>query len=116
MVQPRRGEIWLINLNPTRRDEIAKTRPAVVISSDAVGILAVKTVVPLTSWRDRFGYNPWMIRIEPNGTNGLTNVSATDALPIRGLSTERCIKKLGVIASDVMDEIAATVAIVIEHK
>jgi mRNA interferase MazF len=39
---PKRGEVWLVNLDPTVGAEIRKTRPAVVVSSDAVGILPVK--------------------------------------------------------------------------
>jgi len=45
---PRRGEIWDINLDPTVGQEIQKRRPAVVISSDAIGKLRVKLVVPIT--------------------------------------------------------------------
>lgn len=35
----RRGEVWLINLDPTIGAEIKKTRPAVIVNDDAVGIL-----------------------------------------------------------------------------
>lgn len=31
MTNPKRGEIWLVQLDPTRGQEIQKTRPAVVI-------------------------------------------------------------------------------------
>ena len=31
---PKRGEIWLVNLDPTVGAEIQKTRPAIIISSD----------------------------------------------------------------------------------
>ena len=34
-----RGEIWLINLDPTIGAEIKKIRPAVIVNDDAVGIL-----------------------------------------------------------------------------
>jgi hypothetical protein len=34
-----RGEVWLINLDPTVGAEIKKTRPAVIVNDDAVGIL-----------------------------------------------------------------------------
>jgi mRNA interferase MazF len=44
----RRGEIWLINLDPTIGAEIRKTRPAVIVNDDAVGILPLKIVVPVT--------------------------------------------------------------------
>lgn len=34
-----KGEVWLVNLDPTTGDEIRKQRPAVIISRDAMGIL-----------------------------------------------------------------------------
>jgi len=43
---PQRGEIWLVNFDPTIGAEIRKTRPAVVVSSDAVGRLPIKLVAP----------------------------------------------------------------------
>ena len=42
-IMPKRGDVWDIDLDPTRGQEIQKTRPAVVISSDAVGKLRVKS-------------------------------------------------------------------------
>jgi mRNA interferase MazF len=44
----RRGQVWLINLDPTVGAEIKKTRPAVVVNNDAIGILPLKVVVPIT--------------------------------------------------------------------
>jgi len=43
-----RGDIWKVNLDPTIGAEIKKTRPVVVVSSDAVGALPIKLVAPLT--------------------------------------------------------------------
>ncbi len=40
----RRGEIWLINLDPTIGAEIKKTRPAVIVNDDAVGIRELKII------------------------------------------------------------------------
>ncbi|MBI2909549.1 MAG: type II toxin-antitoxin system PemK/MazF family toxin [Chloroflexi bacterium] len=115
-VQPRRGEVWKVDLSPTVGDEMAKIRPAVVVSSDAIGKLAVKTVVPLTTWKDRFASNLWMVRVEPDEANGLQNVSTADALQIRGVSLERFVERLGRVSSEVMDDIAAAIAIVIEFS
>ena len=50
----RKGEVWLINLDPTIGAEIKKTRPAVIVSEDAIGILPLKVVVPVTDWKDRY--------------------------------------------------------------
>ncbi|MDH6105639.1 type II toxin-antitoxin system PemK/MazF family toxin [Anabaenopsis tanganyikae CS-531] len=38
---PKRGEIWLVNFDPTVGAEIKKVRPAVVISSDSVRKLPI---------------------------------------------------------------------------
>lgn len=44
----RRGEIWLINLDPTIGSEIRKTRPAVIVNDDAVGCRFVSGQVCLS--------------------------------------------------------------------
>ncbi len=49
-----RGEIWLINLNPTVGAEIQKTRPAIIVNDDELGILPLCVIVPLTNWKDHF--------------------------------------------------------------
>jgi mRNA interferase MazF len=56
-IQPRRGEIWMVDLDPVRGSEIQKKRPCVVISSDAVGKLPVKLVAPITEWKDHYARN-----------------------------------------------------------
>jgi hypothetical protein len=43
-----RGDVWLVNFDPTLGTEIRKTQPAVIISSDAVGRLPIKLVAPIT--------------------------------------------------------------------
>ena len=93
----KRGEIWLGNLDPTIGSEIRKTRPAVIISSDLVGILPLKVVVPLTDWKDRYSTALWMVRIDPQETNGLSKPSAADALQIRSVSEQRLMKRLGAL-------------------
>ena len=45
----RRGEVWFINLDPTIGAELKKTRPAVIVNDDAVGLLPLKVIVPLTA-------------------------------------------------------------------
>ncbi len=47
-VNPKRGEVWWVSLDPTRGAEMQKTRPAVVLSSNRLGRLPLRLVVPLT--------------------------------------------------------------------
>lgn len=51
MPSPKRAEIWSVNFDPTVGAEIKKTRPAVVVSSDAVMPLAVAPKVNRPCYR-----------------------------------------------------------------
>jgi mRNA interferase MazF len=110
----KRGEIWLVNLNPSTGSEIKKTRPAVIISSDLVGILPLKIIVPLTDWKDRYSAASWMVRFEPDKGNGLKKVSAADALQIRSVSEKRLVKKVGFLTSIQVNQIVQAVMNVLQ--
>ena len=112
---PKRGEIWLVNFDPTVGTEIKKTRPAIVVSSDAVGRLPIKLVAPLTDWKDRYAHNLWHVRIDPDSNNGLSKPSAVDALQLRGMDTQRFIRRLGEVPPDTLEEIVLAIAAVIEY-
>lgn len=111
-----RGEIWLVNLDPTVGAEIRKTRPVVVISSDALGKLPVKLVAPLTEWKDYLAKNVWHVKIAPDSVNGLVKTSSVDTLQLRGVDTQRFVRKLGKVSTEVMGNITAAVVAVIEYE
>lgn len=115
-VDPKRGEVWQVDFNPSVGSEIAKDRPAVVISSDAMGILPVKLVVPLTEWQDKFGRSPWHVRVEKTPQNGLDKTSAADTLQIRSVDLMRFVRKRGVLHAETMEEIAAALAALVEYQ
>ena len=112
---PKRGEIWLVSFDPTIGAEIRKTRPAIIISSDAIGRLPVKLVAPLTDWKDHYASNIWHVRIDPNPQNGLIKPSAVDALQLRDMDQRRFVRKMGEVQADVLEEIVLAVAAVIEY-
>ena len=110
-----RGEIRIVNLDPTVGAEIRKTRPVVMVSSDAVGVLPIKLVAPLTEWKDYLAENIWHVKIVPDGQNKLTKVSAVDALQLRGVDTRRFVEKVGSLTPVTMKSIVAAIAAVIEY-
>ncbi len=110
----RRGEVWLIGLDPTVGVEMKKTRPAVIVSSDAVGILPLKVIVPLSEWKDRYSVAPWMVRVEPSAENGLNKPSTADTFQVRSASQVRFVRKLGVVSEAVLRDIAMALAIVLD--
>jgi mRNA interferase MazF len=101
----KQNDIWLINLDPTIGAEIKKTRPAIIVNDDSLGKLPLKIIVPITDWKDKYKIAPWMIKIEPTKINGLTKDSSVDCFQIRSISDNRFIKKLGVAADSIMEEI-----------
>ena len=100
-----RGEIWLINLSPTLGAEMQKTRPAVIVNDDEVGILPLRVIVPITDWKDRYAQAPWMLRLEPSPENGLSKTSTADAFQVRSVSEQRFVSRLGHLSPDIMDAI-----------
>jgi mRNA interferase MazF len=112
-ISMRKGEIWLINLDPTVGAEIKKSRPAVIVNEDAIGILPLRIIVPLTDWKDRYEIAPWMVRVDPNLRNGLSKPSAADAFQIRSVAQERFIHLLGEISSTELTAIIYAIQVVI---
>jgi mRNA interferase MazF len=112
---PKRGDIWLANFDPTVGAEIKKVRPAVVVSSDGVGKLPIKLIAPITDWKEYYTGNIWHIKIEPNIANSLTKTSAVDILQLCCMDIQRFIRKIGECSSEIMEEVAAAIAAVVEY-
>jgi mRNA interferase MazF len=108
---PRRGDVWLVNFDPTVGAEIRKVRPAVVVTATGVGRLPLQIVVPLTDWKPHYGAASWLILIPPDGVNGLSKESAADAFQVKSVSEQRFVKRLGEVTSQQLDEIADAVAL-----
>ncbi|MCS6919373.1 MAG: type II toxin-antitoxin system PemK/MazF family toxin [Fimbriimonadales bacterium] len=107
----KRGEVWLINLDPTIGAEIKKTRPAIIVSVDEIGILPLRVIVPLTEWKERYAEAPWMVRVIPDERNGLDKVSSADTFQVRSVSVARFVHRIGEVSSEVLREIEQSLAI-----
>src|SRR5713101_2017393 len=94
-MNPSAGELWLVNLDPTIGDEIKKVRPAVVVSRDAIGVLALRVVVPVTAWQPRFTDCDWLVRLEPDASNNLEKLSAAHTFQVGSVSCRRFVRLLG---------------------
>jgi mRNA interferase MazF len=114
---PRRGEIWWVCLDPTVGSEIRKTRPCLVVSSDALAGQPVRVVVPLTGWKARHQRVPWCIRVDPDPSNGLQKPSAADALRVRAVSSHarRFTSRIGRISPPELDEVVLAIGLCIDH-
>ncbi len=108
-----RGEIWLINLDPTIGSEIKKIRPAIIVSEDSIGILPLRVIVPITNWQERYAIASWMIKIEPSTQNGLQKQSCADTFQVRSVAQQRFIRKLGELSEIEMKPIIKGLATVL---
>jgi mRNA interferase MazF len=110
----KRNEIWLVNLDPTIGAEIQKTRPAIIVNDDALGLLPLRITVPITDWKNHYASAVWMVKIIPNNKNNLSKLSSADCFQVRSISTNRFIKKIGVIETTEIEEIETALANVLK--
>ena len=108
----KQNEIWLVNLDPTSGAEIRKTRPCVIVSNDAVGVLPLKVIAPLTDFKERYRAVPWMVVVEPDAENNLSKPSVVDLFQVRCVSEERLIRKNGSLSNKLQASINKALKVV----
>ena len=103
-----RGEIRMINLDPARKGEAAKTRPAVIVSNDALNATSmslqrgVVTVVPITSNVTKVF--PFQVKIE-RGASGLRVDSKAQAEQIRSVAVSRVGERVGRLTAELREQL-----------
>lgn len=104
VAQPRRGEIYLVRLDPTVGAEIQKTRPALVIQNDIANRVGSLTIVaPITSRFGRSDHPSHVVVEAPSG--GLAKPSVILCTQIRTVDKSRLLKRLGRIPPIVMEQV-----------
>lgn len=98
---PRRGEVYLVRLDPTVGVEIKKTRPAIVVQNDVSNRAGASTIVaPITSRvREEVYPNEAII---PKGEGGLRTESVALARQIRVVDRKRLVHKIGTVSKETM--------------
>lgn len=95
-----RGEVYLVQLDPTRGSEIRKTRPCLVVSPDELNHhLHTVIVTPMTTGGHAY---PWRIRCQFQGQTGFVAVDQ-----LRTVDTERLVKRLGQLAPRALTSVLA---------
>jgi mRNA interferase MazF len=94
MTSPRRGEIYLVNFDPTVGHEIRKTRPALIIQNDVSNQYSPITIVAAISSQFTDPPHPREVIIQP-GKSGLSHASAAILNQIRSVDRKRLIQRIG---------------------
>jgi mRNA interferase MazF len=96
---PRRDEVWLIALDPSKGSEIKKTRPCLVISPDEMNEpLQTVLVAPMTTTLRSY---PTRVNLTFRNKEGQV---ALDQL--RAVDRQRLVRKLGTVSTKAAHEIA----------
>jgi mRNA interferase MazF len=96
----RRGEIWLVNLDPTVGSQIKKSRPCVIVSpAELNDHLRTVIVAPMSS---KAFAAPFRVALTHGGTKGLILLDQ-----VRTVDKTRLAKKLGAVSAKT---VAATLA------
>ncbi|MFF7291317.1 type II toxin-antitoxin system PemK/MazF family toxin [Microbacterium sp. NPDC008134] len=104
----RRGQLLLVSLDPAVGSEVAKTRPAVVVSNNTANGAAVRrsratvTVVPVTSNTTKV--LPFQTLL-PASVTGLDVDSKAQAEQVRTIATSRVVRPLGWVPAELMGAI-----------
>lgn len=96
-----RGEIWLVNLDPTIGSEIRKTRPCVVVSpAEMHDHLRTVIVAPMTT-KSRAA--PFRIGVTLGGQRGLILLDQ-----MRAVDKARLAKRLGAVSAKTLTSTLST--------
>lgn len=111
LINPKRGEIWLVDFDPTRSDEIGKTRPALVIQDERIDIgtlivIPFSTNIVLDSEPLRINYS--LKFLDKNSDLAITQM--------RSLSIGRFRKKLGSLPASELTKISQYIALILSLK
>ncbi len=94
-----RGEIWLLDLNPTLGSEINKTRPAVIISQSDYNMVAdIITVIPVSAGRFIPSFHTRLSKLKKDSHAVIPQV--------RVATKKRFIKKIGKATPKEIEEIS----------
>ena len=104
----KRGEIWLVHLNPTQGSEIRKTPPCVVVSpAEMHDYLRTAIVAPMTTK----GFSaPFRIPLTHAGKRGLVLLDQ-----VRTIDKTRLTRKQGTVSPETLRAILATLRMVFEE-
>jgi mRNA interferase MazF len=108
--EPRRGEVYWVQLDPTVGTEIAKTRPAVVISNDVGNQYSERVIVAPTTSRHTERVYPFEVHV-PAGEGGLPQESKVLLDQIRSVDKRRLGRRLGTLPPDRVREVDEAIRI-----
>jgi len=99
-----RGQLWLVNFEPSIGHEYRKVRPALIVQQDQyISTGSLLTVIPLSTQLHKA--RKLDVRIEKDATNRLMKDSLAKTVQMSSFDRQRFIKYIGALHADVMQRI-----------
>lgn len=107
-----RGQVWLVDLDPTRGHEQAGRRPALIISTDGFsrGPAGLVVVLPLTTAVRGIR---WHVEVLPP-EGGLRQRSFIKCEDVRSISTDRLVAPWGSVAASTLSQVEQRLRFLLE--
>lgn len=102
-MNPRRGEVWLVDFGDPLGREQSGTRPAVVVSADPLNQSRAGVVIVVPTTTTPRGL-PSHVEIGPEDS-GLDEVSYAKCEDVKSISEQRLIGRLGAVGDEVTFQI-----------
>lgn len=103
VVNPARGEIWEVDLNPTVGREQSGHRPVLIVSDNALNSSPRGLVVVIPVTGTARGLPTHILVSPPEG--GLTKPSVIMTEQVRSVSKDRLGRRYGVVTQATMDQV-----------
>ncbi len=96
--RPRRGDVYLVGLDPAKGREIRKTRPCIVVSPDELNAhLSTIIVAPMTTGGHAY---PFRIQCRFQRKSGFVVLDQ-----LRTIDSARLVKKLGKVSQTTLSKV-----------
>ena len=106
----KRGDLFYVNLDPTRGSEQAGARPVLVIQNDVGNEYAPTVIIAPLTTKTFSKHYPTNVNV-PKGTAGLKEDSTLLLSQIRTIDKSRLERKLGHLPSDLMHQVDEAIKI-----
>ena len=103
-ITPKRGEVYLVNFDPTVGAEISKTRPALIIQNNIANKYSPVTIVAAISSQIDEKIYPTEVFVS-TGEGGLERNSLVLLNQIRTIDKRRLVKRLGILKRETMEQV-----------
>lgn len=103
MPEPSRGEVWLVDLSPTKGHEQSGRRPGLVVSVDLFnhGQAGLVVMLPISTVAKGV---PFHVQVNPP-EGGLKQRSFVKCEDVRSVAKERLLRRAGAVSPHTMDAV-----------